>query len=364
MMKHRSHHAGSVAAVGEGVTDTSADEKQLKIQLAAKQKRLERIVFCVLIVVTVLGLASQSPRGKSVVARSRDFSNQKLLRIEKHVEEAFAVDPSLTIEDLEDIVEIKEAEVRALKNQPGMKMEHDPWAIKLTKELQLATWRLIKKRYGTSTFRVRVDVRFPDAAETPEDHFFIEMAPIDLIPCSVYYFIELVRDFKSGAFIRNANHVLQAHTPTNTKKLPMPFQEYTPLFPHVKYTTGYAGRPSGPQWYVSIMDNTKAHGPGSQQTANKYEADSLFGKIVEGGETTVIPRIHATRQTGFLDAGNQITITAMTLLVLSPANDWVPWTEPDNHDDNGDDAEGKDEEEEEDKDSEEEAKEGEEEEEV
>ena len=333
-MKHRSHHTGSLATVGEGAPATMVDEKQLKIQLGAKQKRMERMMFLGLCVVIVLGLASQLPRGKWVVAKSQDDSSHEFINSEKPLlAEEFVVDPSMTMDYLQKIVDYKEAEVRVLTNLLGEKMEHDPWAIKLKKELQLATWRLIKKRYGASTFRVRVDVQFPNAVETAEDHFFIEMAPIDLIPCSVYYFIELVRDFKSGAFIQNTDKLLQAHTPTNIKKRSMAFQEYSPLFPHAKYTTGYAGRPSGPQWYVNIKDNTKAHGPGSQQTANKNEADSLFGKIVEGGEKTVIPRIHATRQTGFLDAGNQITITAMTLLVLSPANEWVPWTEPDHHED-------------------------------
>jgi hypothetical protein len=60
----------------------------------------------------------------------------------------------------------------------------------------------------------------------------------------------------------------------------MPFQEYHPQFPHVQYTVGYAGRPSGPGWYVSILDNSHNHGPGSQQNHNPHEADSLFGKLV------------------------------------------------------------------------------------
>jgi hypothetical protein len=47
----------------------------------------------------------------------------------------------------------------------------------------------------------------------------------------------------------------------------MPFQEYNALFPHAKGTMGYCGRPSGPCFYVSIIDNTRNHGPGSQQVA-------------------------------------------------------------------------------------------------
>jgi hypothetical protein len=31
------------------------------------------------------------------------------------------------------------------------------------------------------------------------------------------------------------------------------FQEYSPKFPHEKFTVGYAGRPGGPDFYISTM---------------------------------------------------------------------------------------------------------------
>jgi len=68
------------------------------------------------------------------------------------------------------------------------------------------------------------------------------------------------------------------------------FQEYSPEFPHAKGTVGWAGRPSGPAFYISLIDNTKNHGPGSQQKGNPYEADSAIGKIVEGWDD-VVPRM-------------------------------------------------------------------------
>jgi hypothetical protein len=108
--------------------------------------------------------------------------------------------------------------------------------------------------------------------------------------CKVYNFLEIARTWKGGAFHRNANHVLQAKAHSEMKRS-MPFQEYSDEYPHVKGTVGYAGRPSGPAFYISIQDNSKNHGPGSQQKHNPYEADSIIGTIIEGMDD-VVPRIH------------------------------------------------------------------------
>jgi len=45
----------------------------------------------------------------------------------------------------------------------------------------------------------------------------------------------------------------------------------------VQYTLGFAGRPSSSAFYVSTLDNTDNHGPGSQ--GSKTEADACFAKV-------------------------------------------------------------------------------------
>lgn len=85
-------------------------------------------------------------------------------------------------------------EVRALK-KTGIIMETDPNALEITAKLQRATRELIKLRYGEITdrnknFRVRLELEFqntiPDFEEKGKDgSITIEMAPIELIPCSV-----------------------------------------------------------------------------------------------------------------------------------------------------------------------------------
>ncbi|KAL3941176.1 MAG: hypothetical protein SGBAC_004430 [Bacillariaceae sp.] len=219
----------------------------------------------------------------------------------------------------------------------GMFMETDPTALKMTRELQYWTQTLILLRYArgkpNTTFRVAMDLEFPssipDYDETKKTGRVVtEMAPVDLLPCSVFYFLEMARTFHKGSFIRNAAHVLQANVKSKVTK-EMPFQEYSPQHPHAKGTTGYAGRPSGPQFYISILDNTKAHGPGSQQKANPNEADVNFGHVVEGMED-VVPRIHSVPQKEWLDKPNHIKITNMTILYKNDdedAEEWKEWKE-------------------------------------
>jgi len=120
-----------------------------------------------------------------------------------------------------------------------------------------------------------------------------------LLPYSVLKFLNIASAWSTpekpigGKFHRNANHVLQAMT-TNApggKQKGLAFQEYSPDYPHVQRTLGYAGRPSGPAFYISLINNSKNHGPGSQQKYNPHEADSNFGKVVEGWDEVVIAKM-------------------------------------------------------------------------
>jgi len=51
------------------------------------------------------------------------------------------------------------------------------------------------------------------------------------------------------------------------------------------------GRPGGPDWYVSTVDNTENHGPGGQSSyAIPGEADPCFGKVIQGFDA--VDRMH------------------------------------------------------------------------
>ena len=77
------------------------------------------------------------------------------------------------------------------------------------------------------------------------------------------------------AFVRTENHLAG-----------LAFQEYHPSYPHIRGSLGYAGRPGGPEFYISLVDNTDNHGPGSQ--GSKTEADGCFARVVEGWDDVVV----------------------------------------------------------------------------
>ena len=136
----------------------------------------------------------------------------------------------------------------------------------------------------------------------------IQLATSEM-PYTVAYFVQQVLAgiwSGFGHFHRNADHVLQADPfqANDSPNVPgrrqvfkdlglysVAFQEYNPQYPHVKYTIGLAGRPGGPDVYISTIDNTINHGPGGQVSyAVQQEADPCFGKVVEGFD--VVDRMH------------------------------------------------------------------------
>lgn len=357
------NRTGSTSSTSNHNNDAATDgddDKAAKVQKTQDQKLRHFVLFFILLSAVAFIVATQhessthihhhtttttttttssssSSNGNNVVVSAAAV--QQVQQQEQQLQQG-----GPTLEHLQRTVDALDAKVRAHKSKPGVIMEQDPEGMKLTKELQHVTHQLLVKRYGRHTFRVRVDLIFPEvivkkdgllpAKAKNQDFLVLELAPIDLIPCSVYYFLEIARTWKSGAFHRNANHVLQVATHAEAVKKSMPFQEYSPEYPHAKGTVGYAGRPSGPGWYISIMDNTVNHGPGSQQNKNPYEADSLFGRVVNPGMDTVVPRIHSTPQVGWLDKEHQIVISKMTILIQEKkknsdgnvVKEWVPWT--------------------------------------
>ena len=312
--------------------DDDDNEKQSKIQRDSRAFITRAIFFMAGLTLFALGLGhihTKEPPQLSI-----DIKN--MMEAQKLNSKSFE---ELDLE-LATSVDVLDKQVRARKKTPGVIMETDEEGLELTGKLQKATIKLLEHRYGAKTrhtkFRVVVDVIYPSSivkdSESNKGQLVIEMAPHEIIPCSVFYFLEIARTYKSGSFHRNANHVLQAAAQSEATKghKSMPFQEYSPEHPHAKYTTGYAGRPSGPGWYVSIQDNTKNHGPGSQQKKNPYEADSNFGRIIEGVESGVLDKIHSVPAMGFLADEYCSKIVKMTILAnsLSDTELFTEWKMP------------------------------------
>lgn len=167
------------------------------------------------------------------------------------------------------------------KRKDGVIMEMDEIARVEIEMAQALIRQLIVKEYGKGPFRVHIVVRFPDGFRGA---IKVDLAPIEYVPYSVWYFLELVKGFKEGAFHRLA-HVAQGylHCYKDSEDIcgqGLAFQEYDKRWPHVKDSLGFAGRPGGQggAFYISIIDNTNNHGPGTQGSAT--EADSCFGRLV------------------------------------------------------------------------------------
>lgn len=132
----------------------------------------------------------------------------------------------------------------------AIKVHHEaidltPGGAELKKSLQEKLKVLLHKKYGPGPYLIEMKLKFPGTMEDyqtegPNGVIVIQLAPIDLLPYNVYYFLDMIEHWKGGYFHRVAGHVLQAQV---SGQMPgLAFQEYHPDFPHKPLTMGYAGK--------------------------------------------------------------------------------------------------------------------------
>jgi len=203
-------------------------------------------------------------------------------------------------------------------------------------------------RFGQGPYYVQVTVELDTASNIATsgtnntENIILEMASETDMPHTVYWFLLQVsaQMYDGTSFHRNAGHVIQAGPAPNflTKpgaRLMQPFresglmgvlfQEYSDRHPHEKYTVGLAGRPGGPDWYISMQDNTRNHGPGGQGSYDDpSEADPCFGKIVEGYEN-VADLIHKSEveDGSYKRMKHNVAITSMRIVHFDPVTKTV-----------------------------------------
>jgi cyclophilin family peptidyl-prolyl cis-trans isomerase len=134
-------------------------------------------------------------------------------------------------------------------------------------------------------------------AGTDARTFIVQLAPIDVMPHSVFFFLEMIRlrawDDTFFHHQEKIEHVLTAvpmHCRTGAGKYdllaPMgstslSFPEYSAEYPHEKYTLGFAYL--GPHFYINSRSNVEVHGPGGQgHHTLPLDADACFGRVVDG----------------------------------------------------------------------------------
>ncbi len=274
----------------------------------------------------VLNRVPIDPVVKAVEANSNiiptiDAVPVKTLRREENKESTTASEVQSAVivnndSNLESKVKQQIELVRKLKFVDHIVMEQDETAKREIAVLQDLLRKFVPMKYGPEPYVVEMTLHFPDSMHEDnrpdEEVISFELGPLRLVPYSTYKFLEIMDSFKGGAFHRRAGHVLQAMV--NSAASHMAFQEYHPKFPHVRHTLGYAGRPGGPAFYISTVDNTDNHGPASQ--GSKTEADGCFGKIVSGFD--VVKRMQkqpgGAKGSGFIsDSSNFIRIKSLAL---------------------------------------------------
>jgi cyclophilin family peptidyl-prolyl cis-trans isomerase len=280
---------------------------------------------------------------------SEVFVHKYVEPLAKEWEEKYA-----TLEEENERLKNQETGLQVLKSEGNQMIEREASQITenqgkridYLKEYQRKIQRRIKKmsktllleKYGPGPHRVEINLQFvpefPKIEETDEDKqkILVELAPAEDMPHVVFFFLEQVtRGLYDGcSFHRNAGHVIQGGPSPNFLSPQDPrlyerfteagfasvlFQEYSPKFPHEKYTLGLAGRPGGPDFYVSTQNNTRLHGPGGQTSyEDTSEADSCFAKVVEGHKVVDRMQLGPVRPGGYRALISNVAIVSMKLL--------------------------------------------------
>eukprot|EP00638_Chattonella_subsalsa_P009845 CAMPEP_0117740160 /NCGR_PEP_ID=MMETSP0947-20121206/4183_1 /TAXON_ID=44440 /ORGANISM="Chattonella subsalsa, Strain CCMP2191" /LENGTH=320 /DNA_ID=CAMNT_0005556235 /DNA_START=190 /DNA_END=1149 /DNA_ORIENTATION=- len=188
-------------------------------------------------------------------------------------------------------------------------------AMCMLERLRISNEQISRMKFGSDRARV--------VFETPKGNLVLETAPYHVMPHATNWFLSLVDAgfWDTCGIIRNAAHVLQANCAGRTKQVAttrrssIVYQEYNPEFVHYKYTFGIAGRPGGPDFYINLKDNLRAHGPGGQ---GGTDADPCFAKLIEGQE--IIEELHRELPDGFLDKKDFFQFSKVR--ILQP-DEWI-----------------------------------------
>lgn len=111
-----------------------------------------------------------------------------------------------SLSDLQAQVDAQVALVRSMKFDKRVVMETDPQAKIEIKKLQQLLQKLLPLLYGPAPYVVEMKLLFPVSMTDPqlpqEQSLLIELAPIDLIPYSVYFFLNIVKNWKVVAVMQ------------------------------------------------------------------------------------------------------------------------------------------------------------------
>lgn len=178
----------------------------------------------------------------------------------------------------------------------------------------------VMERFGPGPHYVSMNILLDESNPSSQREIIYQLAPLNLMPHSIHLFLSQIAD---GYWTRgtpsiaiSAEHVLQscphpclenADMGGSSQGYPyeemrragldvVSFQEYSPQYPHEKYTIGFAGMPhSGPEFYINLLDNTLDHGTLEERKfkmgPDRYAgwAMEAFGSVEEVDEKAIVP---------------------------------------------------------------------------
>jgi hypothetical protein len=138
-------------------------------------------------------LHKKESEAKAVVAKSS-------LRTEPAATVVVPTSDNINEAELQSQVDAQIAKVRRMRYEEHIVMEDSAVAKKEIGILQDLIRKLLIKQYGPGPIRVEMKLQFPQSMSQPvlpqEQTVVIDMAPISLVPYSVYYFLEIVKHWK------------------------------------------------------------------------------------------------------------------------------------------------------------------------
>ncbi|GKY95820.1 hypothetical protein MPSEU_000542700 [Mayamaea pseudoterrestris] len=192
----------------------------------------------------------------------------------------------------------RQENTQALKELHGLQhrlKDEASLVARLKNQVRETAKRDLIAKYGAGPHRVEMELVFPDRKMGGANKFVIELADVEMMPHSVYTFLQMVSlGLLDGcSFILNALHVVKAaplpydgssaaqkaQDFTKAGLESVAFKEYSPEYPHKQYTVGFAADGS-PSFFINTENNADVHA-----------GDPCFGTIVSGLEA--IKRLEA-----------------------------------------------------------------------
>lgn len=183
---------------------------------------------------------------------------------------------------------------------------------------------MLLEKYGHGPHYVEILLHFDPRSNVAHSNggasnrIVIELAPVEEMPHTVYWFLEQVNNrlYDGYSFQVNANHLVQAGPVPNFKHLErfqekglskFLFREYSKNYPHQQHTLGFAGPElSSTNFYISMEDNTDIHGPDRHKSSIQREREDLQiinnnGKNNSKQKATITAFVHPTDGTTATD---------------------------------------------------------------